>query len=85
MTTQREQDVYTIARQYDRAIWEGINGLLAMQAEWTALDYLATLDPGAGANEGLVAQDLSDVIFTTANALKALLEEGHATNMAKLL
>ena len=85
MTTQREQDVYSLARQYDRQIWEGIHGLLGMQSEWTALDNTTTLDVGAGANEGLVADDLLAVIFTTADAFKALLEQGHATNMAKLL
>lgn len=81
----REQDYYTLARQYNQAIWDGINDLMALQREWNAMDFGNTLEPGAGANDGLVAADVGAVVFDTANAMVAVLNAGHATNMAKLL
>jgi len=85
MTTQREQDYIAIARQYNRAIWEALQGLIGLQSEWTALDYATTLDEGTGPNEGLAAADIGAVVFDTADAMRTLLQSGHATNMAKLL
>jgi hypothetical protein len=81
----REQDFYTVVRSANKAIWDGINTLVALQREWNALDYGTTLDPGEGANEGLSKTDIGAVTFDTANALVTLLGQGHATNMAKLL
>jgi hypothetical protein len=82
---QREQDFYTLARAANKAIWDGINALVALQAEWNALDYGTTLDPGEGANEGLTKTEIGAVVFDTATALRATQAAGHATNMAKLL
>lgn len=81
----RDQDFYTIVRNHNKAIWDGINALVALQREWTALDYGNTLDVGAGANEGLTQVEVGAVTFDTANAFVAVLNAGHATNMAKLL
>lgn len=81
----REQDYITIVRQYNRGIWEGIHALVAMQAEWNALDYSTTLDPGEGANEGITEAEIGAVLFDTMTAFQAVLADGHATNMAKLL
>ena len=81
----REQDFYTQARNNNKAIWDGINALVAMQREWNALDYGNTLEPGAGANEGLTDVEVGAVVFDTANAMVGVLNAGHATNMAKLL
>ena len=81
----REQDFITEARAANRAIWDGINKLVALQREWQALDYGNTLDTGEGANEGLTAQAVGAVVFDTANALVAVLNAGHATNCARLL
>jgi hypothetical protein len=81
----REQDFYTLARQHNKAIWDGINALVALQREWNALDYGTTLDNGEGANAGLTKTDVGAVVFDTANAFVAVLAAGHATNMAKLL
>lgn len=81
----REQDFYTVVREANRDIWNGINTLVALQREWNALDYGTTLDPGAGANDGLTKTEIGAVTFDTANALVTLLGQGHATNMAKLL
>lgn len=82
----REQDYITLARQLNRQVWEGINGLVALQREWNALDYGNTLDDGDGDNTGVTAAEVGAVVFDTANAMVTdVLSEGHATNMAKLL
>lgn len=81
----REQDFITEAREANRRIWDGINTLVALQREWNALDYGATLDAGVGENEGITSAEVGSVVFDTANALVTLLNTGHATNMAKLL
>ena len=81
----RGSDFITLARQHNKAIWDGINALVAMQREWTALDYGNTLDDGDGANADYTADEVGAVVFDTATALVAVLNTGHATNMAKLL
>lgn len=81
----REQDFITLARQHNKAIWDGINALIALQREWNALDYGNTLADGEGANAGVTAAEVGGVVFDTANAMATLLSQGHATNMAKLL
>lgn len=86
MTVAREQDFYTLARRHNRAIWDGIHALLAMQKEWNALDYGTTLDNGEGENTGLTKTEIGAVVFATADEIKLrILDTGHATNMAKLL
>lgn len=81
----RESDFITLARQHNKAIWDGINSLVALQREWNALDYGSTLDAGVDGNEGIKAAAVGAVVFDTANALVAVLNSGHSTNMAKLL
>ena len=81
----REQDFITLARQQNKAIWDGINALVAMQREWNALDYGNTLADGLGENADYTAAEVGAVVFDTANAFVAVLAAGHATNMAKLL
>lgn len=85
MSASREQDFYTLVRQHNKAIWDGIKALKALQAEWNALDYGTTLDNGEGENTGLTKTELGSVVFDTTNAMETLLGQGHATNMAKLL
>lgn len=85
MSASREQDFITLAKQYNKAVWDGINALKSMQTEWNALDYGTTLDDGVGANAGLTKTDIGAVVFDTTNALLTTLAAGHATNMAKLL
>lgn len=86
MTAVREQEYITTARALTKQVWEGIHALVAMQAEWNALDYGTTLDNGTGGfNDGILAADVGAVVFATADALSATLSGGHATNMAKLL
>ena len=81
----RGSDFITLARQHNKAIWDGINALVAMQREWTALDYGNTLEDGEGGNAGYTAAEVGAVVFDTANAFVAVLNAGHATNMSKLL
>lgn len=83
----RQSDFVTLARQEDRAIWNALNALEALQREWNALDYGNTLteDAFAGANAGLDTAAVGAVVFATADALRAVLNTGHATNMARLL
>jgi len=78
----RNQDFITLVRAANRDIWDGINALVALQREWNALDYGNTLEVGAGENTGIAAADVGAVVF---DALVAVLADGHATNMAKLL
>jgi hypothetical protein len=81
----REQDFISEARQLNKQIWDGINGLSALQREWNALNYGATLDAGAGANDGISPSDVGSVVFDTTTAFVGVLNAGHATNMAKIL
>lgn len=81
----RGQDYITIVRQKNRALWDSINELQALQREWQALDYGNTLPDGEGDNAGVVPLEVGAVVFDTTNAMIAVLNAGHATNMAKLL
>jgi len=81
----RHQDYISTVRAANKAIWDGINTLVALQREWNALDYGNTLPAGEGANEGVSRAEVGSVTFDTANALVAVLGAGHATNMAQLL
>jgi hypothetical protein len=68
-----------------RALWNALNNLKAKQRQWNALNYSTTLSEGAGANEGLTAVEVGAVVFDTTNAIEAVLNDGHAANLAKLL
>jgi len=81
----RQQSYINIVRGANQAVWDGILQLQALQAEWNALDYSTTLADGVGDNEGITAAEVGAVVFDTANAMIALLQQGHATNMARLL
>lgn len=81
----RQQDYYTDVRVAARKLWEAINDLVALQREHTALDYGNTLEIGAGDNAGLTKVEVGAVTFDTANAIVAVFNAGHGTNVAKLL
>lgn len=83
----RQSDFVTLARQEARRLWEALNALEALQKEWNALDYGNTLgaEAFAGENAALNAAQVGAVVFDTANAIRAVLSAGHATNMARLL
>lgn len=81
----RSQDYISIARQQAAALWNAVNVLEGLQKEWTALDYGTTLEAGTGDNDKLVRADIGAVVFATTDAIRDLLNTGHATNLAKLL
>lgn len=81
----REQDFINDVRTLNRQLWEGINGLKALQREWTAKDFGNTLDTGTGENLGITGADVGAVVFATTDAIIDILNTGHATNCAKLL
>lgn len=81
-----QSDYISLVRDSARQVWEGINSLVALQREWNALDYGATLaTPSEGANAGLTKEEVGAVVFATADALATTLNAGIATNLAKLL
>lgn len=82
---QRDQQYITQVRALNKQVWEGIHALRALQPEWTALDYGNALEAGTGENAGILPAEVGAVVFDTADAFKALLDTGHATNQAKLL
>ena len=81
----RHQNYISGIRASNRKIWEGVQELIAAQQEWNALDYGNTLPAGEGENYGLTHLQIGAVTFDTANALRAVQNAGHSTNMAKLL
>lgn len=81
----RESDFITEARQAARDLWAAILKLEALQSEFNALDYGTTLPDGVGENEGINKAQIGAVVFDTANAMRGVLDAGHATNVAKLL
>lgn len=76
---------YNNVRGANRQIWDGIHALLTLQAQHAAGDYGNTLPDGTGENAGLTKTEVGAVCFATADALKTVLNAGHATNMEKLL
>lgn len=85
LTVARQQLFITNARNANRAVWDGINALKAMQREWDAEDLGNNPFDGAGDNLGVSSAEVGAVLFATTNALIAVLDAGSATNMAALL
>jgi hypothetical protein len=81
----QDSDFITRVRQQNKIIWEAIGELQEMQRQWNALDYSNSLTDGQDENEGINKAEVGAVVFDTTDALLAVLNEGHATNMAKLL
>ena len=81
----REQAFITAARSAAQSLWEALNTLETLQKEWFALDYGNTLDSGEGENAGITAAMVGSVVHDTANAMRAVMNAGHSTNVCKLL
>ena len=81
----RQSDYITEARQAARNLWDSILALEALQSEYNALAYGDSLPDGVGENEGVTRLEVGAVVFDTANAMRAVLDAGHSTNIAKLL
>ena len=84
--TARHEDYVTTVRAHAGALWEAYLALLGLQSEWSAQDYANTLELDAnGQNGHLSAVEVGAAIFDTPNALKTLMDAGHATNLTELL
>lgn len=81
----RGQAYISNVRQNVRQLWEALNNLKAAQREWNALDYGTTLEDGIGGNVGLTKTEVVAAVFATPDAIVVLLNQGHGTNLAKLL
>ena len=81
----READYISLARTAARDLLDAYQRLINMQFEWNALDYGNTLDAGEGDNAGITKTEVGAVVFDTANAITAVFNAGHATNVSKLL
>lgn len=69
-------------------LWEALQELEALQSQHAALDYgntLTTQDLAESDHEGLTVADLGAACFATPDAIRALMNQGHATNIAKVL
>lgn len=80
----RPSDFVTELRQVSTVLLQTVNGMDALQKEWFGLDYLHTLTAeGAfeGANSDVDVDDIAAVIGTTLDAINALLNSGHRTNL----
>lgn len=82
----RDEEYVRIARQKAIQLWNAYQDLRSMQDEWNAQDYGNTLaiDPG-GNNADITPSDVGAVVFATADAIKVVMDAGHATNVTKLL
>lgn len=84
--TARHEDYVTTVRARARALWEAYVDLLGLQSEWNAQDYANTLDlDPTGENGHLSATEVGAAVFDTPNALKTLMDAGHATNLTEML
>lgn len=81
----RGSDFISEARKHATDLWNALNALEALQHEWAALDYGNTMEDGIGDNEGYTASAVGSVVFATTDAIRALMNQGHATNVANLL
>jgi hypothetical protein len=55
-----------------------------MQTRWNALASGDNMIDGQGAFLGITKTQVGSVVFDTANALRALLDNGHGTNLEKV-
>lgn len=81
----RDQAYIYNVRKNVRQLWEALNNLEELKPQWSALDYGNTLPVGEGVNAGIQPADVGACVFATPDALRAVLNLGHATNLAKLL
>jgi hypothetical protein len=80
------EDQFILEVQYAaRQLWLSIHKLGILQDEWTARDFTNTLSPGVTLSNYPSVADLGAVVYDTCNALKAVLNAGHATNVTKVL
>lgn len=81
---QRQSDWISLTRQEATALIDTVDRLTALRQEWDGLDYLNTLtdEDFAGTNTDVTIDEMAAVIGTTLDAIRALLAQGHYTNLA---
>lgn len=91
-TDTRKKDFKTKAREAARRLWGAYQELKGLQDEWNAQDYGNTLgtdvaNPDGSGSEhvGLAPAAFGAVVFDTANAIDAVMDSGHATNITNIL
>lgn len=84
-TSARQQDYITSVRAANKAVWDGILKLKALQREWNSNDYGNTLGDGIGSNDEISGAEIGAVVFDAADALEAVLATGVGGNMAAIL
>lgn len=84
-TISRHQDYISKVRKAAKTAFDAIQDLKALQPEAAYGGYSATLQDGQGTNAGITRADVLAVVGTTADALDALLDAGHGTNLVKIL
>jgi hypothetical protein len=75
---------YQLVRQHAQQILAALHGLESMQTRWNALASADNMIDGQGAFNGITKTQVGSVVFDTANALRALLDAGHGTNLEKV-
>lgn len=81
----RSSDYITEVRNATRKFWDAYQTLKSHQMEWDALAYGDNLPDGLGENSGITKDEVGAVVFDTANAIEVVMNDGHKTNLAKLL
>jgi ribonuclease HI len=91
-TDARKANFKTHTREATRQLWNALQNLKGLQAEWTAQDYGNTLgtdeaNPDGSGSEhvGLAPAAFGAVLFATTDAIDALMDAGHATNVTNIL
>ena len=84
-TAQEIEDLrqYELARQAARKILQGVAELENMRVRWNALASGDNMIPGEGSYNGLTRADIA-ACFTSADALRVVLDAGSATNLSKV-
>lgn len=83
----RPSDFVTEIRQLSTVFLQTVNGMDSLRREWDGLDYLHSLtESGAfeGSNSDVDVDDIAAVIGTTLDAINALLNSGHRTNLLNI-
>lgn len=68
-----------------RSFWESYLHLRSLQSEWDAQDFGNTLTAQLEINSDVTAAEVGAAIFDAMNAVKTVMDAGHATNLTNVL
>lgn len=87
----RHEEFTSDVRQTARALWESHQHLKALKDEYAAQNF-GSNEPGQGlvidpdgVNAGVTKEELGSVLYATNDAIAALMNGGHATNVTAVL